>query len=393
MSSVTIRRIQDDDIRQHFLPLWSYAFQSTPPLDVDKHYERYADVLAERVLLMLFEDDKPLATAGYIPMTQNIRGTILPMAGVAPVATNPLGRRKGYARRVVQALLQHMNEADYAVTTLYPFRESFYERLGYVTFTQKRRVFFKTAALNPILKMELPGMVEYVQVQDSWQIFVDFLKKQQLHRHGLGMFPPAHLASQSQTLEKWLAIARDEQQIIGVMIYKLDQFFGTMQVNDFFYHNSHGKYLLLNWLARHMDQSRAIDLALPGDERPETWVSDLEIKASPDVGLTPMGRIVNVARLEGISIGEGQLCVRVHDSFCDWNNGIYTLSAQDGHLQITSGGHVDCDISIEALSALIYGTHEADDFCWRGWTDATPQALAKMKALFARQSPYLWFQF
>jgi len=44
---------------------------------------------------------------------------------------------------------------------LYPFRESFYERLGYVTFPQPRTARFSPQALLPLLKVKLSEKSHY----------------------------------------------------------------------------------------------------------------------------------------------------------------------------------------------------------------------------------------
>jgi predicted acetyltransferase len=58
--------------------------------------------------------------------------------GVWGVATAPAARRNGYCRRAMAALLAAARADGQAFSTLYPFRESFYERLGYVTYPLTR---------------------------------------------------------------------------------------------------------------------------------------------------------------------------------------------------------------------------------------------------------------
>lgn len=67
-------------------------------------------------------------------MSQQVRGKIFNMGGIWGVATRPEARRQGYCRRVLTELLTAVRDSGAVFTTLYPFRESFYERLGYTTF-------------------------------------------------------------------------------------------------------------------------------------------------------------------------------------------------------------------------------------------------------------------
>ncbi len=80
-------------------------------------------------------------------MRQNIRGTVLPMAGVAGVATHPLARRRGLVRTLLNQLLEEMRDDGTPVSVLYPFRTSFYARFGYVTLPQHRTAVFSPDGL------------------------------------------------------------------------------------------------------------------------------------------------------------------------------------------------------------------------------------------------------
>jgi predicted acetyltransferase len=82
----------------------------------------------------VFEDEVPVSIAASGPMTQNMRGKLFPVSGVWGVSTYPSARRKGYCRQAMAAVLSSEHDSGEVFTNLYPFRESFYERLGYVAF-------------------------------------------------------------------------------------------------------------------------------------------------------------------------------------------------------------------------------------------------------------------
>jgi GNAT superfamily N-acetyltransferase len=124
--TITVRELTGDEIVEVFHRLPGYALRASPPL-----YDR--DELAESVrqregatYFGLFEDGAPVACAGSSPMTQNVRGRLFSTGGVFDVATMPAGRRKGYARRTIAALLAAVRSAGATLSCLYPFRESFY---------------------------------------------------------------------------------------------------------------------------------------------------------------------------------------------------------------------------------------------------------------------------
>lgn len=385
-----IRRIPFDEMMTHYAPHHRYAFFTSPPMDLSS-YEKQGALYEDTTILGMFEDDKSVATVVSIPMTQNVRGKIFPMSGVAGVTSDPTARRKGYVKGLMSRLFQDMRDAGQIFSTLYPFRESFYERMGYTLFTHIKAVKFKTADMNPLLNMDLPGTVEYVNQKEGWDVARQMLHDMQKSRHGMGLFAPEPLETLYGDDDLWLAIARDEDdKVIGTMAYKITAFWGTFEVARFFAKNSQARYLLLQFIAKHLDQVHDVHIKrLPGYENPETWFSDLSMKGDPEIWLTPMGRIINVRELGGMTVGSGKLTVQLDDSFCEWNNGIFTFESEDGELIVSEGGDPDCTLTINGLTALIYGTHDPHDFKWRGWGNPSEETIQKMLNLFPTESPYL----
>src|SRR5882724_1136563 len=88
------------------LPIQAYAVQPTPASgELVKALERRQRFYDGNLTLVAEEDGDPVAQADGLPMRQNVRGTVYPMAGVGGVATLPRARRRGYARALVNELL------------------------------------------------------------------------------------------------------------------------------------------------------------------------------------------------------------------------------------------------------------------------------------------------
>jgi predicted acetyltransferase len=90
--------------------------------------------------------NKAKASAGYIPVTQNVRwlsllcntsphtiprGKIVNVCGVRGVSSYPEGRRHGYVRAIFNAIFKQARTERVALSCLYPFKQSFYEKMGY----------------------------------------------------------------------------------------------------------------------------------------------------------------------------------------------------------------------------------------------------------------------
>jgi hypothetical protein len=106
---------------------------------------------------------------------------------------------------------------------------------------------------------------------------------------------------------------------------------------------------------------------------------------------TPMVRIVDVAQLGdcGLRTRPGSFSAQITDPLCPWNAGIWQLESVDGVLQVSPIESADCTLSIQALAALVYGTHDPGDFCFRGWGDPSHQVQATMRELFPRLLPHM----
>lgn len=390
MPTIEIRRVEGAERIDAWMPLGAYAFESTPPLPDRQEWERFAQSERDPLHLMLFEDGKPVASAARSTMAENVRDRLYPCGGVWAVAVHPAARRNGYARRLVGELLAAMREEGSALTTLYPFRESFYGRLGYITFPQPRVITFAPQALLPLLRLDLEGAVEMLLIADGVELYLDFLERYQRSHHGFGRFDREQTATRlRESRRSWLAVARIAGEVVGVMTYEIKGDPRHMLARNFYYDDHRGRYLLLEWFARHIDQISEVELKLLPGELPETWLPDLDPQYRHSYA--PMGRVLDVARLGGMAVGPGEFTARIRDEQCPWNEGAYTFRAVDGRLQVQPGaaGDVACELTIAALSALIYGTHEPETFALRGWGAPSAQMQATLRRMFPPLLPFL----
>lgn len=388
MSDITMRSLQIEETAEVAIQLSGYAFSPTPPLPTKEEQLKYLEYQQDSTAVALFEDDKPMVITRSTPLRHNVRGAILSGGGIRGVATHPSGRRKGYARQALTKLLHELHERGEVMSTLYPFRESFYQRLGYATFPQPRTVKFSPAPLGPLLKQPLEGEVSLKLLSegnDEWYLFMEKILQQQ---HGLGLFSQRASESRRDHNPTWLAIAQVNGEAHGMMHYKIKGYDNSMEVSRFFYTSSQGKYLLLEWFARHIDQIKTIEIVLSPDEQPETWFADLIPTIQTE--LAPMGRVLDVTGLNGLATGAGHLHISINDPVCPWNEGTYRLDSENGKLQVARGNaSPDCHLTIQGLTALVYGTHDPETFAIRGWGELSPEIQERLRQMFPAKRPYL----
>jgi predicted acetyltransferase len=355
-------------------------------------FEAYAEKLRKRpgiTFLAVYEDGIPRTVGSARTFKQNLRGKIVTMKGIAQVASHPQARRKGYVRLMMNHFFKTFHEENVPVSCLYPFKESFYQKMGYVTFSQARKITFKPEKLPPVMKMDLPGEVELVRFGEGFAEFQSFLKQLQQSVHGMSLF------AQTSTPEpddhsSWLAFARRDGETIGAMQYELTggMMEQTLRAHDFLYTDPLGKFLLLDWIARHQDQAAKVELVIRPDMQGELLFTDIR----PEQGtlfFAPMGRVITLPALAGLPVGEGEITVRISDPQAPWNEGAWRLRSESGLLAVEPGEQAECGLSIQGLSALVYGVHDPQEFQYRGWGNPTVEQSKRLHQLFPPITPFL----
>jgi len=348
---------------------------------------------------ILYENNKPVSAIICKPIPQNVRGQIKQMCGMQNVATNPESRRKGYSKKLMYSSFEHMKKKDYVFSTLYPFKESYYEKFGYISFPQVRTAIVSPTQLSDLLKKKLPGEVKRMSFTDGFELYEKYLKEVQNNIHGMGIKHTTEIIRYKENSTQWLAFAESEGRIIGVMTYRVTGFWKDITVRDFFYSNSLGKYLLLQYLAIHADQVHEIKLMnIKPDENPETWINDAfwgekGKVISREWVPSCMGRIIQIEKLSGLKVGEGNISIKVTDDYCEWNNGIFNLIGKDGKLEVIRSEQFDIELTIQGLSAIVYGCYNLDDFEFKEWGKISAENKLKIEQLFPKMSPFLHADF
>jgi predicted acetyltransferase len=211
-----------------------------------------------------------------------------------------------------------------------------------------------------------------------------------LHTHGMAFFDIGDNVVAQQN-KQWVALAKVDGEIEGLMLYNLQGEEVTkfnFRAYRFYYKTSRGKYLLLDWIARHIDQADRVEIWLPPSEHPETWLADIQVKIESQVR-APMSRVLDVANISGMEVGEGSFSAHIIDPVCPFNEGKWKFESVEGRLEVSKTEDVDCDLTIQGLSALIFGTHAPQDFPLRGWGNPTSEIQNVMRAIFPPRTPFL----
>lgn len=392
MSQVEIRQLSLEESAETIAPIAHYSLMPSPPGRKPEDFiERYAATANYTRYYGLFEDGKAASCTAAGPMTQNVRGKLVDMSGVFMVATDPLHRRKGYSYQVLSAMLKGERDAGKGFTCLYPFRESFYERLGYTSWQVPIDATLNPHGLHRLVKDGWGEGVELVDGVPNVDLYYQFMADYQKAVHGVALFQK-ELPLDPERNQFWLALSKVNGQVDGLMLYKITGNSPTkykLDVSRFYYRSQQSLYQFLGWFGRHIDQTDEVILKLPPFEKPHTWHPDMGVSFKPN-WIPPMGRVLDVEKLAGLPVVEGGFTARIFDSTCRWNEGVWRFEAQeDGTLAVEPAQKVDCDLAIQGLSALVYGVAHPDSFEARGWGSPSAEVSAAMLALFPPANPYI----
>jgi predicted acetyltransferase len=380
------------------LPMQEYAFQATPAnADLAQALERRQRFYEGNLTLVAEEDGDAVAQADGLPMRQNVRGAVYPMAGVAGVATLPRARRRGYARALVNELLDRMRDTGHAVSTLYPFRASFYQRFGYVGLPTTRTVTFPPAALAELLRADLPGEVTLAPAAEGYDAYRALTERVLARRHGFSVLPDYRARELRENGNRWIATAWAGGAPVAATTYRITGYGGVMVADDLLAVSPLGRALLLRFLAAHTDQVSQVEVRVGADELPELWATDLTARATAEVSFpaagAPMARVLDLPSLAGLPVGQERVAVEVAgDRFIA---GGYVLDGRSGTLEVTraGGGAGGPTLTAAGLSALVYGVLDPEEIVLRGLGDIPAEPAARLRTLFPRQVPYLYARF
>ncbi len=389
-----IRRATPDDA-DAYLRIAGYAY-SFPDQAGEKAKERFVASYDEYYFAE--EDGTPIATARLLPFQQNVRGTWKKMGGIGMVACSPEYRRRGHTREMILKMLTDMQAEDYAVSCLYPFKDTFYMALGYVKMPPTGGLEFEPSQLRS--KAYPAGYsVKRIEGPDghkAWSILHASAVEQ---IHGAVRRSEKRWTELTKYMKGKIAVAYGpDNKPAGVMVYGIKGFgqghdwaeTGRINVLEMFWSDYAARDALFAFLFMHSDQ--IVKVTLPGSPVYDDYYHWIEEIHSPSMTtrMLPMSRIVSIEEaLSGLSVKQdGAATIEVQDPLLKSNNGSYAISGSDGRLNVSrTKKKADVSMTIDGLTALLYGTLFPEQAEVLGWISGhVPEILAEW---LPRATPWL----
>jgi predicted acetyltransferase len=387
---ISIRQLQGDELLETLYALNSYALHPSPPYQNKEEWLENVRERQEKNCHALFENGEPVSVVVGTPMTQNMRGNLYPACGIWGVSTAPAARRKGYCRKAMASVLAAERDLGKVFSSLYPFRESFYERLGYVSYPLTKIAKIQTQSLSPLLKIDLGGEIKRQYIGEAYDAYRDYLADLRQNTHGMAMFDFGDQKRAAKNL-LWIAWAQFNGSTEGLILYRITGEEVTKYnfvASRFYYKTSRARYLMLNWIACHIDQTDHGEIWLSNDEYPEMWLADIQLKV--ETAIRPaMSRVLDVEKIGGMSVGEGSFKARIVDPLCPWNEGCWSFESRGGKLIVSKAVEAECELTIQGLTALINGAHDPEDIPLRKWGNPDEELQVILRTMFPRIIPYM----
>jgi predicted N-acetyltransferase YhbS len=395
---VKIRRIEPEERTPADALRQIYGFRPSPATESTLQEVQWNGQFYEKNTTLVAEEaGQPVAEASAILMQQNLRGAVHPMVGIAGVTTSPTARRQGYGRAVVAELLGQMRDEGQILSTLYPFRPSFYQRVGYVGLPKAKAASFAPADLAGLLQTDLPGDVSLERADLGYDAIRAFTHRLLAERHGFARLPDYRAVQLRENNDRWVAVARVNDEVAAAVTYRILEFGGTLRADHLLTTSPWGRALLLRFFALHIDQVAKVVITVAPDETPELWATDLavttEAKTSFPISPTPMARVLSLEHLNGLPVGPGRVAVEVVDD--PFVAGSYLLDGMGGRLEVSRNKVVEptATLTVHGISGLIYGVLDPGDAIVRGFGHASIEAQQELRTIFPRAMPYVCAEF
>jgi predicted acetyltransferase len=371
-----IRKITLDE-KVEFQTLLNYCFESGS--NDDSITESDVTWITLDEAFAVFIDGTIVSTLRNIIFKQSIRGVLKDMGGIAGVTTAPEYRRQGHVKALIKAAFLDMKQKGQVLSTLHPFKESFYATYGYVTTNTWIDVKIPSHSishyLNGVKKLDSNWQFERVKAVDVKAEVLSFVTQLETIPHGLVIDPDRsdEIWQSYHENSRVVFVKKDgKTQAMAKYTKKGNLETGEIVIREMYWQNLDARDKLFGFFALHQDDSPYIWMQVPFGTNFCTWLRDSMTPFETKMYYRPMMvRVMDVEKvIESLPAPvEGEIGFTLEDNYCNWNNGDYQLISQAGKLKAVRKKDNSSKIimNIEGLSALVYGALSIQEVVHRGW--------------------------
>ena len=336
------------------------------------------------------EDGEVRASTTVLPLESFVEGEWRPIGGISAVMAHPAYRRRGYAGKLMRAVLRDMRERGVSLSLLSPFAHAFYRIFGYELTTEDIEYKLKPA--------DLPTSPEQshlrVYREEDLSALMD-LYTAEAKRHTLSVRrSEAHWKKSLADKDKDVAVYEGDGDVEGYILYKISGWQDrdprrTLTVDELVAGTVRAREALLSFMAGLDPLVYGIKHFTPRGEplHPYLSSSHVNVKIEPD----QMLRLVDVEGALGYleRVSEAPLVLNISDDIIPENAGEYTIG--DGKIVRGAEAGESVSLDVRQLAQLYAGYLPARDLARHGLVRASsPEALDLLEALFPLGDPWLY---
>lgn len=335
-----------------------------------------------------------------VPLQMWIGEQLVPCVGIAGVVTHPQHRRRGYARRLLTAVLNALHAQGVPGAALQAFDLDFYRPLGWEVVGSLMRLrvapmslpLFPSDGVRRALEADYPAIRQLYEQQArpaTGRLQRDELRWSYL----LWNFRHKLVYCNGGVLE-------------GYLIYDFTESGWVLRVRELLWRTERARRALIGWLAANEEHVRQVEFSGAPDELARLQLSGWTLThRSPEEPflrweLMPgfMWRVVNPLHLlqtllVECSVDKAQpFCLAIRDPQIEANTGVYTLHVGVRGWRVERGAQEGLPLvrlDMRTLALLTMGTFSAGELVARELLDAPPALIDTLDELFPARSPCL----
>lgn len=339
------------------------------------------------------------STARIVPLEVYVDGNVVPLGGIATVATHPAYRRRGLAGALTRHALYELRERGICLSLLHPFAHAFYRSCGFELATEGIAYALKPtdlqssseqgcmrayvpADLSPMMALQDAEVAAHPccvrRSEGWWRLSLD-LEGEKAADYG-------HQA----------AVYETDGRLEGYVLYRYSERGGgrtpsrTLRVSEVLARTPQARRGLISFLAAHDPLDFEIRHETSRAEPLHPYLTNSYV----ETGVAP-GFMLRLADVEG-ALGllgreiEAPLCLEVADDVIAENAGAYTVAGGGQVVRGTESAE-RVRVDVRQLAQLYAGYLSVGELYLNGLLDAgSKTALRLLEGMFPRADPWLF---
>ena len=338
--------------------------------------------------------DHPVATFASFPGTINTGSELAPTNCITDVTVAASHRRRGIMQKMMRADLDEARERGDMFAALTATDTRLYGRFGFGITADARRIEIDTRHGFGLMRDPV-GRCVFAEAEEvaglRAEIFEAWHGRQfwSLSRHHHYWASGFDWNTQTPRPDRAIVHLDDDGTPDGVAIIVVRD--DHLELRDLFGLNHVVELELIRFVALLEMHDKVVWRACHDSRHPLAWaVTDRRVVSVTKEFDTLWVRILDVARaIESRTFeADGEATIRVEDPLDD-QTGTYRIRVADGRAEVTKGGGDDADatLPLDSLAPIYSAMQGPVELCSAGRASGSPEGLARVARLFAREEP------